>query len=422
VDVSLTRPYDAQPPIAMDFAPSPEMQALLPRVRAFVDTHVMPLEAGLPSGFTALVPELDHVRARVREAGMWQPQVPRAHGGMGLSLLEHGLVSEELGRTPLGHYAFGCQAPDAGNLELLLEFGTPDQHVRFLQPLLDGTARSAFGMTEPEHAGSNPVWLSTRAVPEPEPEPEGDHWVIDGHKWFTTGVDGAAFVIVMAVTDPDAAPHERASMILVPVDTPGFTHVRNIPIMGDAGEGWMSHGEIRLDGCRVPATNLLGVRGRGFALAQARLGPGRIHHCMRWLGICERSFDALCHRAATRELAPGRMLGEQQTVQAWIADSRAEIDAARLLVLRTAWEIDRNGVKAARELVASIKFHTAKVMLAVVDRALQAHGAAGMTDDVVLSHFYRHERGARIYDGPDEVHRAALAKRILERYRPGDRR
>jgi acyl-CoA dehydrogenase len=397
----------------MDFAPSPEMQALLPRVRAFVDAHVIPLEAGLSRGFFALVPELDHVRARVREAGMWQPQVPRAHGGMGLSLLEHGLVSEELGRTPLGHYAFGCQAPDAGNLELLLEFGTPEQHVRFLQPLLDGTARSAFGMTEPEHAGSNPVWLSTRAVPE------GDHWVLDGHKWFTTAVDGAAFVIVMAVTDPAAPPHERASMIIVPTDTPGFTHVRNIPIMGEAGEGWMSHGEVRFEGCRVPATNLLGVRGRGFALAQARLGPGRIHHCMRWLGICERSFDALCTRAATRELAPGRLLGDQQTVQEWIADSRAEIDAARLLVLRTAWEIDRNGVKAARELVASIKFHTAKVMLAVVDRALQAHGAAGMTDDVVLSHFYRHERGARIYDGPDEVHRAALAKRILDRHRRG---
>jgi alkylation response protein AidB-like acyl-CoA dehydrogenase len=400
----------------MDFAPSPEMQALLPRVRAFVDTHVIPLEAGLARGFWALLPELDHVRARVREAGMWQPQVPRDKGGMGLSLLDHGLVSEELGRTPLGHYAFGCQAPDAGNLELLLEFGTADQQTAFLQPLLDGTARSAFGMTEPEHAGSNPVWLSTRAVLE------GDHWILDGHKWFTTAVDGAAFVIVMAVTDPDAAPHERASMIIVPTDTPGFSHVRNIPIMGDAGEGWMSHGEIRLEGCRVPAGNLLGARGRGFALAQARLGPGRIHHCMRWLGICERSFDALCRRATTRELAPGRMLGEQQTVQEWIADSRAEIDSARLLVLRAAWEIDRNGVKAARDLVASIKFHTAKVMLAVVDRALQAHGAAGMTDEVVLSHFYRHERGARIYDGPDEVHRTSLARRILERYRTGGER
>ena len=265
-------------------------------------------------------------------------------------------------------------------------------------------------MAEPEHAGSNPVWMSTRAVLD------GDAWVIDGHKWFTTAFDGAAFAIVRAITDPDAAAHERASMILVPTDTPGFEHVRNIPIMGEAGEGWMSHGEVRFHGCRVPAGNLLGARGRGFALAQARLGPGRIHHCMRWLGICERSFDAMCQRAITRELAPGKFPGEQPTVQEGNGESRAEIDAARLLVLRTAWEIDRNGAKAARDLIASIKFHTAGVMLRVVDRALQVHGAAGMTDDVVISHFYRHERGARIYDGPDEVHKSALAKRILAGY------
>ncbi len=391
----------------MDFSPNAAMQALLPRVRAFVREHVMPLEAGLPRGFWALVPELEHVRARVRDAGMWMPQMPVDEGGMGLSLLEHGLVSEELGRTPLGHYAFGCQAPDAGNLELLHAFGTESQHETFLQPLLAGEVRSAFAMTEPEHAGSNPVWMSTRAVRE------GGAWVIDGHKWFTTAVDGAAFVIVMAVTDPDAVAHERASMLLVPTDTPGFEHVRNIPIMGESGEGWMSHGEVRFTECRVPASHLLGERGRGFALAQARLGPGRIHHCMRWLGICERSFEAMCQRAATRELAPGKLLGEQQSVQAWIAESRAEIDAARLLVLKTAWEIDRNGAKSARDLIASIKFHTADVMLRVVDRALQVHGAAGMTDDVVISHFYRHERGARIYDGPDEVHKSALAKRIL---------
>jgi alkylation response protein AidB-like acyl-CoA dehydrogenase len=245
---------------------------------------------------------------------------------------------------------------------------------------------------------------------------DGDEWVIDGHKWFTSSVDGAAFVIVMVVTEPDAGLHERASMIIVPTDAPGFVHVRNIAIMGDAGEGWMSHGEIRLDGCRVPAGNLIGTRGHGFALAQARLGPGRIHHCMRWLGICGRSFDAMCSRAATRELAPGRMLAEQQTVQDWVAQSRAEIDAARLLVLRAAWTIDRHGVKAARDQISLIKFYTADVMLRVVDRAIQVHGAAGMTDDLVLSHFYRHERGARIYDGPDEVHRSSVARRILSGY------
>ena len=395
----------------MDFSPSPVMQALLPKVRSFLDEHVMPLEAGLARGFWALQPELDHVRARAKQVGLWQPQVRGEAGGMGLSVLEHGMVSEVLGRTPLGHYALGCQAPDAGNLELLLEYATDDQRESFLRPLLDGTARSAFGMTEPEHAGSNPVWLSTRA------DDDGDAWVLHGHKWFTTAVDGAAFVIVMAVTDPDAAPHERASMIVVPTETPGFEHVRNIPIMGEAGEGWLSHGEIRLHGARVPKANLLGPRGRGFALAQARLGPGRIHHCMRWLGVCERSFEALVHRAATRELAPGRTLGEQQTVQTWIADARAEIDAARLLVLRAAWTIDHEGLERAREQISLIKFFTADVMLRVIDRALQAHGAAGMTDEVVLSHFYRHERGARIYDGPDEVHRAVVAKRILSQAR-----
>jgi alkylation response protein AidB-like acyl-CoA dehydrogenase len=394
----------------MDFEPSSDMQALLDRVREIVDRDVIALEAEMHRGFFALEPALEAVRGRVKAAGLWLPQVPKAHGGVGLSLLEHGLVSEQLGRSPLGHYVFGCHAPDAGNIELLLEHGSEAQRAAFLEPLLDGRSRSAFGMTEPEHAGSNPVWLSTRAVQD------GDAWVIDGHKWFTTALDGAAFVIVMAVTDPDAPGHERASMILVPTDAPGVEHVRNIPIMGERGEGWMSHGELRLSGVRVPLANLLGGRGRGFALAQARLGPGRIHHCMRWLGICERSFDLMCRRAATRELAPGHVLAERQTIGDWIACSRAEIDAARLLVLRTAWEIDRHGVKAARDGISAIKFHTADVMLRVVDRALQVHGAAGMTDEIVLSHFYRHERAARIYDGPDEVHKAALARRILGGY------
>ncbi len=397
----------------MDFAIPDDLQAVLTRVRAFIDAHVVPLEAGLDRGFRALEPQLAHVRARARQEGLWLPQIATSEGGMGLSVLAHGLVSEVLGRTPLGHYALGCQAPDAGNIELLLEFASPAQRERFLGPLLRGEQRSAFAMTEPEHAGSNPVWLSTRAVVE------GDAWVIDGHKWFTSSVDGAAFVIVMAVTDPDAPPHERASMILVPTDTPGFVHVRNVPVMGDAGEGWMSHGELRFEGCRVPLDHVVGGRGKGFALAQARLGPGRIHHCMRWLGICERSLEMMCARAATRELAPGDFLGERQTVQDWIAESRAEIEAARLLVLRAAWTIDRHGVKEARELISMIKYHTAGVMLRVVDRALQVHGALGMTDDTVLSYFYRHERGARIYDGPDEVHRGVVARRSLAAHRRG---
>ena len=397
----------------MDFALPPDMQAVLSRVRAFVEAYVVPLEPGIGRGFWALAPELDHVRARARAEGLWLPQIAREHGGMGLSVLEHGLVSEVLGRTPLGHYALGCQAPDAGNIELLLEYGSSAQRDRFLAPLLRGEARSAFAMTEPEHAGSNPVWLSTRAVLE------GDEWVIDGHKWFTSSVDGAAFVIVMAVTDPDASPHERASMIIVPTDTRGFVHVRNVPVMGEAGEGWMSHGEVRFESCRVPVDHVIGGRGKGFALAQARLGPGRIHHCMRWLGICERAFEAMCSRAATRELAPGDFLGERQTVQDWIAQSRAEIEAARLLVLRAAWTIDLQGVKQARDQISMIKYYTADVMLRVVDRAIQVHGALGMTDDTVLAYFYRHERGARIYDGPDEVHRSVVARRSLAAHRKG---
>jgi acyl-CoA dehydrogenase len=397
----------------VDFAIPDDLQAVLTRVRAFVDAHVVPLEAGLDRGFRALEPQLEHVRARARRERLWLPQIGKEHGGMGLSVLAHGLVSEVLGRTPLGHYALGCQAPDAGNIELLLEFGSPGQRERFLDPLLRGEQRSAFAMTEPEHAGSNPVWLSTRAVVD------GDAWVIDGHKWFTSSVDGAAFVIVMAVTDPDAPPHERASMILVPTGAPGFVHVRNVPVMGDVGEGWMSHGELRFESCRVPLDHVVGGRGKGFALAQARLGPGRIHHCMRWLGICDRAFDMMCARAATRELAPGEFLGDRQTVQDWIAESRAEIQAARLLVLRAAWTIDRLGVKEAREQISMIKYHTADVMLRVVDRALQVHGALGMTDDTVLSYFYRHERGARIYDGPDEVHRGVVARRSLALHRRG---
>ena len=265
-------------------------------------------------------------------------------------------------------------------------------------------------MTEPDKAGSNPVWLGTTA------RRDGDDYVIDGHKWFTTAADGAAFAIAMVVTEPEAAPHKRASMLIVPTETPGFTRVRNIPIMGDVGNGWASHAEVRFSDCRVPATNMLGFPGAGFLIAQARLGPGRIHHCMRWIGICERAFAMMCERAATREIGPGKRLGEKQTVQNWIAESRAEIDAARLAVLHAAWRIDAVGQKAARAEVSAIKFHVAKVMRDVLERAIQTHGALGITDDTVLSFFYRHERGAQIYDGPDEVHKSVVAREILAGY------
>ena len=390
---------------------SPRQQNILDAVRAFVREELIPLELEfIRRGFYALESVLNEKRRRVKELGLWLPQIPRDYGGMGLSLFEHGLVSQELGRTPIGHYAFNCQAPDAGNMELLWQFGSEAQKERFLRPLVRGEIRSCFAMTEPERPGSNPTWMETRAVRD------GAGWVIDGHKWFTTGADGAAFAIVMAVTNPDAPEHLRASQIVVPCDTPGFQIVRNIPVMGHPGEGWASHSEIRFTGCRVPADNLLGERGAGFAIAQERLGPGRIHHCMRWIGICERCFDLLCKRAAERELAPGKRLGTKQMVQEWIAESRAEINAARLMVLQAAWTMEREGASKAREEISLIKFYVANVMLRVIDRAIQAHGALGVTDDMLLAWYWREERAARIYDGADEVHKLAVARRILRRY------
>ncbi len=388
------------------------LTAYLDRVRTFMQTEVYPLEEAARSlGWRALQPLLDKKRARAKALGLWTPQLPEAWGGPGLSLAAFGQVSEWLGRSPFGHYVCNCQAPDAGNMEILLEHGTPEQQERFLRPLVRGQIRSCFSMTEPENAGSNPVLLGTTAVRD------GNDYVINGHKWFTTAADGAAFAIVMAVTNPEAEnPYARASQILVPTDTPGFHLVRNIPVMGETGGGWMSHAEIVYEDCRVPQANRLGAEGAGFAIAQERLGPGRIHHCMRWVGICERAFEMMCRRAATREIAPGRPLGTRQTVQNWIAESRAEIDAARLLVLETARKIDAHGAYETRVDVSIIKFYVAGVLERVLDRAIQTHGALGITDDTPLAAWYRHERGARIYDGPDEVHKSRVARHLLKPY------
>jgi len=396
----------------VDFSIAPDLKKLLATIREFVDVELIPLEAKLGEGFSALGPALEAKRRLVKDAGLWTPHLPKEHGGMGLSLAEFGHVSEELGRSPLGHYAFNCQAPDIGNTEILLDYGTEAQKKRWLEPLIAGEHRSCFSMTEPEFAGSNPVLMGTMA----EHDEAAGQWVINGHKWFTTSADGAAFAVVMAVTDPDGNPHARASQIIVPTDTPGFRLMRNIPMMGHAGSGWASHGEIAYEDCRVPFDSLLGPRGAGFLIAQQRLGPGRIHHCMRWIGICERAFDMMCQHAATRELAPGKPLGSRQTVQAWIAESRAEIHAARLIVLHAAWRIDHEGVYAAREEISLIKFHVASVLQRVLDRAIQVHGALGLTDDTPLAFWYGHERGARIYDGPDEVHKTVVARRILKKY------
>jgi acyl-CoA dehydrogenase len=395
----------------MDFSIPERVRSITGQVRDFVDREVIPLEREVfARGFGAVQEDLERLRDQVREMGLFPPHLPVEWGGGGLSLLEFAHVGEVLGRSLLGHYVFHCQAPDAGNMELLLQHGSPEQQERWLRPLARGEVRSCFGMTEPDFAGSNPVWLGTTA------RRDGDDYVLDGRKWFTSSAEGSAFCVVMAVTDSAAAPHERASMIVVPTDAPGFEIVRNLPVMGEAGSGWMSHAEVRIDGVRVPAANRIGGEGAGFTLAQERLGPGRIHHCMRWIGICERAFDLMCHRAAERELSPGEPLGTRQIVHAWIAESRAAIDAARLMVLRTAWRIDNEGARAARDDVSLIKFQVAGVLQEVLDRSIQVHGGYGLLDELPLAYWWRHERAARIYDGPDEVHKTSVARRILARY------
>jgi acyl-CoA dehydrogenase len=385
---------------------------LLDRIKEFLRTKVYPLETDfLRLPFRDLAPTLSARRDEVKAMGLWAPHLPAEHGGLGLSLSEFALVSEELGRTPIGHYLFNCQAPDIGNMEILLDHGSEEQKEKYFAPLARGEVRSCFSMTEPEHPGSNPTWMSTTATKD------GDDYVINGHKWFTSSAEGASFAIVMAITNPDATnPYKRASQIIVPIPTPGFQLVRNINVMGDEGSDYASHAEVRYESCRVPQSNLLGDEGEGFTIAQERLGPGRIHHCMRWIGICERAFDLMCSYAARRELSPGVVLGSRQTVQEWIAESRAEINAARLLVLQTARAIDQRGATGVRAEISLIKFFVAGILQRVLDRAIQVHGALGLTDATLLSYWYRHERGARIYDGPDEVHKLVVARAELKKY------
>jgi len=395
----------------MDFTISEKMQIILSMIDEFVTKELIPLEKDFLAGnMKDLVSALEEKRAMVRQMELWAPLHPAELGGMGLPLTESALVFEALGRTPLGLYAFGCQAPDAGNIEILHKYGTPEQVKEFLIPLVQGKIRSCFSMTEVDMPGSNPVMLETTAVKD------GDDYVINGQKWYTSSADGARFAIVMAVTNPDAPPYLQASMIIVPTDTPGFNRVRNIPVMGHPGEGYFSHAEILYQNCRVPQKNLLGKEGHAFVIAQDRLGPGRIHHCMRWIGICNRAFDLMCARARDRIIAPNRKLADKQLVQAMIAESAAEIQAARLMVLHAAWKIEQVGTKEARKDISMIKFVVANTMQRVVDRALQVHGGLGMTNDTVIAHFYAHERAARIYDGVDEVHKVSVARQILKTY------
>ena len=391
---------------------SKEVHELVLRYQEFLKVHVEPLEQeAIYGSFKAALPRLKALRELAKKEGLFAPHLSKEDGGLGLDLTEFASISEVLGKSPIGHYIFNCNAPDIGNMELMHRFASKELKEKYLVPLQKGEIRSCFAMTEPNNPGSNPVHLSTTAVRE------GNEYVINGHKWFTTAADGADFTIVMAVTDPNHPnPYQRASMILVPLDNPGYKLLRNIPIMGDVGEDYLSHGEVMFTDCRVPVSNLIGEEGQGFALAQERLGPGRIHHCMRWIGICERTLELMCKRALSRQLDPGKPLAGQQTIQNWIAEAAASIKASRLLVMMTAHKIEQEGAKAAKEDISTIKFFVSDVLMTTLDKAIQVHGALGITDDTLLSFWYRHERGARIYDGPDEVHKSVLAKRILKNY------
>jgi acyl-CoA dehydrogenase len=381
------------------------------RVRAFMEAHVYPNEARLGAEdeeTDALVAEL---RQKAKEADLWAPHLPPEAGGSGSGFIEYAYLNEEIGRSVMAQLIFGCQAPDAGNGEILHLYGTPEQKERFLRPLVAGETRSFFGMTEPEVAGSDPTLLRGRAVRD------GDEWVIDAHKWFSSGADGAGFGIVMVVTEPDAEPHRRASMILVPTETPGYELVRRVSVMGHEGRGWSTHCETRFTGVRVPLANTLGEPGDGFRIAQKRLGPGRIHHVMRWLGQMQRAFELMCEYALQRK-AFGGPLAEKQTIQNWIAESAAEIQACRLMTLQAAHRLDEGD--EARVEISLIKFYAARVLGEVIDRAIQVHGGLGVTDDTPLAAMWRMARGGRIYDGADEVHKQVVARRILRAFEDGD--
>ncbi len=399
--------------MAWDFSTDPEFQEHLDWMHDFVREEIWPLEL-LDLDMDQLDRAYAPLQERVKERGLWAAHLPPELGGQGFGQVKLGLMHEILGTTPYAPNAFGNQAPDSGNSEILALAGTPEQKERWLHPLLAGDLRSAFSMTEPDTAGSDPVNLKTRAVLD------GDEWVIDGHKWFSSNGSIADFLIAMVVTDPDARSHQRASMIIVPTDTPGLDVVRDVPTMEHPDQVFGrlgGHAEIRYEGVRVPKENLLGGQGEGFLIAQHRLVPGRIHHCMRWLGVARRAFDMLCERATYR-YAHGSVLAEKQSVQNWIADSAAQMQAARLMTLHAAWKMDTQGASAARTDVSLIKFYGAGVLHDVIDRALQAHGSLGYSTDMPLEAMYRFARGARFYDGPDEVHRQSVARHLLRGYAP----
>jgi len=399
--------------VAWDFSTEPEFEEHLAWMRSFVREEIWPIET--------IEAELDQqaldriyapLQEEVKERGLWAAHLPPELGGQGFGQLKLGLMHEILGSSIYAPNAFGCQQPDSGNGEILALAGTPEQKERWLHPLLAGELKSAFSMTEPETPGSDPTQLATRAVRD------GDGYVITGHKWYTSNGSIADFLIVMAVTDPEAQPHRRASMFVVPVSTPGVRLIRDVGTMEHPHErfGMLGgHTEIVYDEVRVGPDALLGAEGEGFVIAQHRLVPGRIHHCMRWLGVARRAFDMMCERALYRPVRGG-LLRDKQTAQNWIADSSIQIEAARLLTLHAAWKIDTFGSSAARVDVSRIKVFGAQMLYDVVDRALQLHGGLGFSTDMPLEAMYRFARHARFVDGADEVHRESIARQILKGY------
>ncbi|HUA32537.1 MAG TPA: acyl-CoA dehydrogenase family protein [Candidatus Binataceae bacterium] len=396
----------------MDFSLSPKTEELRKRVSAFMDQHVYPAEKQVQDEMGEDGHEepqvLKDIRKRAKSEGLWNLFLPDPKHGAGLTNHEYAPLCELMGRSTIGARSFNCQAPDTGNMEILAEYGSQEQKDRWLQKCLDGEVRTCFSMTEPDTPGSDPTQLKTRAVRQ------GDYYVINGHKWFTSGAIGSAFAIAMVVTDPDAEPHRRASQIIVPTDTPGFNIVRPVPVMGHTGGG--GHCEVLYKDCKVPITNILGREGDGFAISQARLGPGRIHHCMRTIGIAERAVELMCKRALNR-WTHGSLLADKANIQQWIADSRIEIDSCRLMVMNAAWKMDTQGKKAAANEISMIKVQCANMVMIVLDRAIQLYGAAGVSDDFPLARFWRNSRALRIADGPDEVHRQTIARRELRKWK-----
>jgi acyl-CoA dehydrogenase len=401
----------------MDFEPSERCSEFKERLSAYMDEHIYPAEevyerqlheSGDPH---YQPPVMEDLKGRAREAGLWNMFLSDPDDGAGLSNTEYAPLAELLGRSRIAPEACNCSAPDTGNMELLHEFATAEQRERWLRPLLDGEIRSAFAMTEPAVASSDATNVQLRI------ERDGSDYVLNGRKWWTSNAlhPNCRFMIVMGKTQPDAAVHRQQSMILVPMDTPGVTVMRNLPVFGYVDhEG---HAEIDFEDVRVPASNLIGGEGDGFMIAQARLGPGRIHHCMRALGAAERAYEGMCARAFTR-VTFGKPIATRGNIQDWIAESRIEIEMARLLTLKAAWLMDTLGNRNARVEIAAIKVAAPNVALKVLDRAIQVFGGAGVTDDFGLAWAYAHLRTLRLADGPDEVHKLSIARRELEPYKP----